>query len=314
MSLNAALNLFIEEYPKETKKFFSNNLLGEFVRKELPEYVKEIIKNDQRYLIKGSVGQGNWARVPWLAIFDRLVTETATDGYYIVYLVCEDFSGVYLSLNQGVTTVKNTYGSDAKHALEVRAKDFLAQLGNINENYETGIIDLKISSMNSLGALYERGAICSKFYKAGNIPDDNRLTSDLLAIMELYFQLSIKSILQQSTNTKEDDEIKMEIEDLTRIREHKRIERNQNLSRKVKKLLGFTCQACGFKFENVYGDIGKEFIEAHHLEMVTDLKGQKLKLNPKKDFAVLCSNCHRMIHRTKFINNIPKFKEAYIRV
>lgn len=39
------------------------------------------------YLVTGSVGQGNWAMVPWVCIFDRKVTTTAQKGVYIVYLL-----------------------------------------------------------------------------------------------------------------------------------------------------------------------------------------------------------------------------------
>ena len=44
----------------------------------------------QRFLVTGSPGQGNWAAVPWVAVFDPAVTESATRGYYIVYLFSAD--------------------------------------------------------------------------------------------------------------------------------------------------------------------------------------------------------------------------------
>lgn len=61
---------------------------------------------------------------------------------------------------------------------------------------------------------------------------------------------------------------------------------------------GTQCKACGFDFEKVYGARGKSFIEVHHLRPVSSLE-RKLKIDPQKDMAVLCSNCHRMIHRKK---------------
>ncbi len=80
----------------------------------MPEAIQATIGDNHRYLVSGSAGQGNWARVPWAAVFDRFVTDTAQDGYYVVYLVREDFAGIYLSLNQGVTTVKKQYGTDGR--------------------------------------------------------------------------------------------------------------------------------------------------------------------------------------------------------
>ena len=63
MSLNAALSLFVEEYPKQTSLNFAGNGVAEFVRKEMPLEVMAVLDNDDRYIIKGSVGQGQWAKV-----------------------------------------------------------------------------------------------------------------------------------------------------------------------------------------------------------------------------------------------------------
>lgn len=56
------------------------------------------------------------------------------------------------------------------------------------------------------------------------------------------------------------------------------------------------CQVCGFDFEAVYGDAGRGFCEVHHLNPLSDAGTEvETMLN---DLAVLCSNCHRIIHRT----------------
>jgi len=57
------------------------------------------------------------------------------------------------------------------------------------------------------------------------------------------------------------------------------------------------CEACEFEFSRRYGDWGKGYIECHHVIPVSQLiPGTKTKL---KDIALLCSNCHRMIHRRR---------------
>lgn len=56
-----------------------------------------------------------------------------------------------------------------------------------------------------------------------------------------------------------------------------------------------TCEGCGFEFASVYGERGEGFIECHHTKPVHTLKpGERTKL---VDLALVCSNCHRMIHR-----------------
>jgi Predicted restriction endonuclease len=59
---------------------------------------------------------------------------------------------------------------------------------------------------------------------------------------------------------------------------------------------GYVCAVCGMDFEKAYGEIGREFIEVHHLERIADTDGEH-EINPMTDLVPLCSNCHSMIHR-----------------
>lgn len=69
------------------------------------------------------------------------------------------------------------------------------------------------------------------------------------------------------------------------------------------------CEVCGFDFEKVYGNIGRSFCETHHIKPLSEnLDETETKL---EDLAVLCSNCHRMIHRTRPIKHVTEFKESY---
>lgn len=75
-------------------------------------------------------------------------------------------------------------------------------------------------------------------------------------------------------------------------------ERNPNLRKAAIKKHGYTCKSCGFDFEKVYGELGKEFIEVHHIKPLYTLE-KEVEINPETDLIPLCSNCHRMIHREK---------------
>jgi hypothetical protein len=61
--------------------------------------------------VKASIGQGNWATIPWIALLDNRETNTTRRGVYVVYLFREDMSGIYLKLGQGVTEPKEQYGA-----------------------------------------------------------------------------------------------------------------------------------------------------------------------------------------------------------
>jgi len=55
------------------------------------------------------------------------------------------------------------------------------------------------------------------------------------------------------------------------------------------------CEVCGFDFRQCYGHLGEGFCEVHHTEPLSTLKAEtEVKIT---DFAIICSNCHRMIHR-----------------
>lgn len=56
------------------------------------------------------------------------------------------------------------------------------------------------------------------------------------------------------------------------------------------------------------GSGGKDFIEGHHTKLISELSdGDKTRV---EDIAMLCSNCHRMVHR-KPILSVEKSQENF---
>lgn len=53
------------------------------------------------------------------------------------------------------------------------------------------------------------------------------------------------------------------------------------------------CECCNFDFVESYGELGSEFIECHHKIPLS--KGERL--TSPEDLALVCPNCHRMLHR-----------------
>lgn len=85
------------------------------------------------------------------------------------------------------------------------------------------------------------------------------------------------------------------------LRKHLRRERSRALVDAFKaSLTDWSCRVCGFDFASVYGDLGKQFIEAHHIRPVATLEaGEMTRLS---DLVAICSNCHRMLHRRPGMN------------
>ncbi len=81
---------------------------------------------------------------------------------------------------------------------------------------------------------------------------------------------------------------------------HKAIERDQKIIKlkkvnTLKETGKLSCEACGFDFKETYGERGDGFIECHHRSPLHKLKSKvQTRLN---DLALVCSNCHRMLHR-----------------
>ncbi len=77
-----------------------------------------------------------------------------------------------------------------------------------------------------------------------------------------------------------------------------RYERNPEARKKCIDHYGCKCDVCGMDFEKTYGELGKGFIEVHHIIPISQ-RGGEYEVNSIEDLVPLCSNCHSMIHRTK---------------
>jgi hypothetical protein len=96
-----------------------------------------------------------------------------------------------------------------------------------------------------------------------------------------------------------------------KFRQHELRERDSALVRRAKALRlqragKLECDACKFDFAKAFGARGAGFIEAHHKVPVALLDGKVKTLIT--DLALVCSNCHRMLHRGKPLLTIDDLK------
>jgi putative restriction endonuclease len=103
------------------------------------------------------------------------------------------------------------------------------------------------------------------------------------------------------------------IEGKEKLRIHLIKERNPSLVKLAKEKWAaensgnIPCLICSFSFFETYGEIGKGFIEAHHLLPLSELvPGVNTRI---EDLAPVCSNCHSMIHRHKPWLSITELRE-----
>ena len=99
------------------------------------------------------------------------------------------------------------------------------------------------------------------------------------------------------------DNITMEyLETRRKISESTFFARNPNLKSAAIRQRGYKCEACNFQFKDKYGEYGADYIECHHENPLSERPegewSNELKTSID-DVKLLCSNCHRMIHRTR---------------
>ncbi|MDU2241861.1 MULTISPECIES: MrcB family domain-containing protein [Paenibacillus] len=182
-SLHDSLVHILQTYPQAKTESFTNHALGTLFRKKLPEQLRLLPFVSEHIKIQGSVGMGNWATVPWLALMDTRITKSTQYGEYIVYLFAEDMSAVYLTFNQGVTKPiqergrKEGYKFLQQKVTEIRESlDF--QAFSKDEN-------IQLTSAG-LGRDYQISTVAYKRYDASHIPSDDQLVADLEQLMTTY--------------------------------------------------------------------------------------------------------------------------------
>ena len=58
---------------------------------------------------------------------------------------------------------------------------------------------------------------------------------------------------------------------------------------------GCRCSVCALSFLEVYGEIGEDFIHVHHKKPLAARRDDYM-VDPRKDMAPVCPNCHAMLH------------------
>jgi 5-methylcytosine-specific restriction enzyme A len=253
--------------------------------------------------------------VPWISIFDPAITTSARYGYYIVYLFHAVDPVVHLSLNQGTRVVRREFTSRTREILRDRADLMRKRVADFSGLLPDDKIEL--GSKSELPADYVAGHALGKTYHLEKLPSEAHLRSDLRTIVRAYRALSYRGGTDADVETKIDivDEFgvspKISIVETRKYAFHRKVERNRTAAKQAKKFHGLRCQACDLDFEERYGAIGKGFIEAHHLKPIASLEeGVAVTYDVAADFAVLCANCHRMIHKSDNPSDLNKFCQA----
>ena len=308
-----------ERFTTESQKEFSGSPFGTMVRSEWPQAFYEAIPeiSRQRIYAKASVGMGQWSTAPFMAFLDDSITTSPQRGYYPVILYERGFGSFCLVMAQGADRLKNTFGS--KGALAI-LKSRVPHIRSAAPGWEKRGFTCDTFQTYSRGNTNEERNVddpwaisvaFGKRYFIKSPPPLAEFVDDIQSMLQLYGTVvaSIGSRFLEEEQIAEDLNQSGELPSVgaavsmldgaLKVSRHKMVERrvrNTKLVKNVKTVLGSTCQGCGSSLASTYGNIGADFIEAHHLVPISQAPDQGTQLSPT-DFAVLCPTCHRIIHK-----------------
>ena len=211
----ASMREFIEkimnEYVHAKSEQITGHPLGTYFRNDIPRALYDTgIVDSNRYLITGSVGQGNWADVPWIGIFLKEITTTATQGVYIAYLLSKDANKVYLTFIQGSTNKKLQELQDNARDIKGRIQD-----RGFSSN---GNIDLG-NNLSKTAKGYIPATIYYKVYNRESLPNEEEIRDDLKKMVDIY-QDYYENIYKQESPREEGEETLAVKDTIERIKDY----------------------------------------------------------------------------------------------
>ncbi|MCK6544462.1 DUF3578 domain-containing protein [Myxococcota bacterium] len=186
----AGLDGILDRYRRaraEERLDSSHPLWGHAKRLRADLEATPIVRERPNVNVRWSFGQGAWARIPWLALLDDRVAKATSDGVYVIYLFREDMSGVYATLNQGITRTKERLGAEAGRAtIRERSEELRRHATELGEAGFTLSNEIDLHTEHALGKDYQHGTVAHRLYEAGSVPPTSALVSDLKLLLEAY--------------------------------------------------------------------------------------------------------------------------------
>lgn len=151
-----------------------------YIKSQLPALNKAMGFKYDDICVEGKDGVGRKTDVPWVRIYSRSRSKSATNGWYCVFLFRADAKGVYLSLGHGSTRFEN--GSFVP-----RSKSEMDSLNSwgfelVKHKFEPSrghVRKITMGSERPLGRSYENAVAVSKYYSLDSLPDLDILNKDL---------------------------------------------------------------------------------------------------------------------------------------
>ncbi|QHA36929.1 DUF3578 domain-containing protein [Rossellomorea marisflavi] len=313
----------------------TENEMAKYITREFPELIKHKSRSIEfLFKVQGSVGQGKWTETPWVSIMDRTITNSATKGFYIVYLFKNDMTGVYLSLNQGTTYIKNKYkGNKPRSKMKEVSSILRSSLDYSKEDFPNNEIDLRSTTDNAQN--YMAAHICGKYYSLKSLPDDDELFDDLKKMIRVYRRLKI-TMGRRNTEHFIDYLLNIEAIDDTQFQsdvqlvspthtpyvpqpvplkeqtgERSKWKRDAAIAKEALLNSNYSCEYDQNHKTFKSAVTGENFVEAHHLIPIRFQSDFIWSLDVPGNIVSICPNCHRQIHHASKTERELMIRELY---
>jgi 5-methylcytosine-specific restriction enzyme B len=187
VALRDLIERFMLEYPEARLERFSGAHAVQATLRSLTDVIAQSspLRARPDVVVKGSVGLGNWAAAPWIALLDGRLTSTTQSGVYVVLLFREDMSGVYVTVAQGTQELKQQGRSHMLAALERTAGEVRDLVDpELEKRFFTIDSDIRLGQ-GALARDYEASVVVHKLYERGAVPEDAAILADLDAVLDL---------------------------------------------------------------------------------------------------------------------------------
>ncbi|WP_222937428.1 HNH endonuclease [Cytophaga sp. FL35] len=208
----------------------------------------------------------------------------------------ENDSSTFISSNKNIIELSGILNKLPIHSLQLRKSDFR----NVNG------VAMKLGNFTAIDPSNDSKGLTSFskndekiFFEFVDNKTELKRISDLI-IESIKQKETIEKLYEIEEET--DNLVKEGFEGEVLYKLHKVRERNIKLNESkknqtLKETGKLECEVCGFDFFHTYGELGKGFIECHHTRPLSTYQSEQI--TKIKDLSLVCSNCHRMLHRSR---------------
>lgn len=221
-------------------------------------------------LLKKAIGNTVW------------VVQGIPDGHKTAYTLCSAYVADGIapeSPSSDVYVIRGSKGTDFVPPVPLNQLGWFPSLLKSQNNFSLGFN--RLSDESVILALSAFQSQSSDTSSASSLPDVDFLTSVSEGGRRLVFHLK-------------------------RGRNRALVEEKKSAVLKAKGNL--SCEVCDFDFSTSYGRLGEGFCEVHHLIPLS--ASSESITTTLSDLAVLCSNCHRIIHRSEPMLSVAELSEV----